>query len=249
MKRLAEIFSDDDSVICLECGVRFKRIAERHLRFKHHMTFEDYLERHPGANLTSEAIRTRMCEMMNGENNPMNSPEIRAKMSEVMKKYRREHPEIEEVLYSLENRAKHSETMKTYYEDPENRAKMSETMKTYYEDPENHPRWKGGISFLPYCPKFNESRKEKVRNQYSRTCIISGISALQNGTRLDVDHMDENKMQGCNGIPFRLIPLSHSIHSRMTKPQNHLLLQLLLYGNNGAQMNYMFSEDDIFTLA
>ncbi len=70
--------------------------------------------------------------------------------------------------------------------------------------------------------------------------MISGISVLQNGRRLDVDHTDGNKMQGCDDIEWRLVPLSQEIHKRMRKLQNHLLLELLLYGNKNAEMNYSF---------
>ena len=100
--------------------------------------------------------------------------------------------------------------------------------------------WDGYVSFEPYCEKFNYMKKEEIRNLYGRVCVVSGVSVLQNGRRLDVDHIDENKMQGCNGIPFRLIPLSRKVHGKMLNKQNHLLLELLLLGNNGAELNYEF---------
>jgi len=105
--------------------------------------------------------------------------------------------------------------------------------------------WQGGISFPPYCPKFNYMKKEEIRNQYNRVCVIGGVSALQNGQRLSVDHIDENKKQGCDGIPFNLRPLSRDIHGRMQNQQNHLLLELLLCGNKRAELNYEFGGNEI----
>lgn len=100
--------------------------------------------------------------------------------------------------------------------------------------------WDGFISYEPYCPAFNFEKKEEIRNKYNRTCVVSGISVLQNGRRLDVDHVDENKMQGCYGIKWRLVPLTHWVHLKMNGIQSHLLLELLLLGNKNAEMNYEF---------
>jgi len=33
---------------------------------------------------------------------------------------------------------------------------------------ENHPNWKGGVSFDPYCHKFNNQLKERIRNRDNR---------------------------------------------------------------------------------
>lgn len=100
--------------------------------------------------------------------------------------------------------------------------------------------WKGYVSFEPYCEKFNYDKKEEIRNQYRRVCVVSGVSALQNGQRLSVDHADENKQQGCGGIKWRLVPLTRKVHGKMNNKQNHFLLELLLYGNQKAELNYEF---------
>lgn len=108
-----------------------------------------------------------------------------------------------------------------------------------------HPQWKNGASFEPYCFKFNLEKREEIRNKYNRVCVVSGVSALQNGQRLCVDHVDENKMQGCDEIPFKLIPLSQKVHGMMNNQQNHLLLELLLYGNKRAELNYGFLSSEL----
>ena len=117
------------------------------------------------------------------------------------------------------------------------RKKISATMQNILLE-----EWTCFKRFEPYCEKFNFIKNEEVRNQYGRICVVSGISALQNGQRLDVDHTNENKMQGCNGIKWRLVPLTHKAHSKMNSLQNHLLLELLLLRNKNAEMSYEFER-------
>ena len=75
----------------------------------------------------------------------------------------------------------------------------------------NHPQWRGGISFEPYCPKFNEDLKEKIRNEYNRTCQICGE---KEGTRkLSVHHVNFDKKSGCFGRPWNLLPLDGCCHT------------------------------------
>lgn len=82
---------------------------------------------------------------------------------------------------------------------------------------ENSPHWKGGVSFEPYCPKFNMRRKKAVRDFFNNTCLACGKLASENiaGPRiiaLCVHHADHDKEQGCNGKPFNLVPLCHDCH-------------------------------------
>lgn len=72
--------------------------------------------------------------------------------------------------------------------------------------------WRGGISSWPYCPKFNESLKERVRSQFGRRCFLSGKE--ENGRKLAVHHCDYLKSQGCQGQRWSLLPLDHSWHSK-----------------------------------
>lgn len=82
---------------------------------------------------------------------------------------------------------------------------------------ENNNFWKGGVSFEPYCPKFNMRRKKAVRNFFNNTCLACGKLASENvvGRKifaLCVHHADHDKEQGCNGKPFNLVPLCHDCH-------------------------------------
>jgi len=56
---------------------------------------------------------------------------------------------------------------------------------------EKSPRWKGGTSYLPYCPKFNEKLKAKIRQRDNYTCQLCGVK--ENGRRLSVHHIHYDK--------------------------------------------------------
>jgi hypothetical protein len=81
-----------------------------------------------------------------------------------------------------------------------------------------NPMWQGGTSFAPYCPKFNESKKEEIRNKYNRCCILCGKDECNNITKdrriikLTVHHIDYNKLQGCEGHVWKLVPLCLTCH-------------------------------------
>jgi len=60
--------------------------------------------------------------------------------------------------------------------------------------------WKGGISFKPYCPKFNKNLKEKVRRFFNHKCILCGKSEAELGYKLHVHHVDYEKETCCNGM-------------------------------------------------
>jgi DNA-binding XRE family transcriptional regulator/transposase-like protein len=58
---------------------------------------------------------------------------------------------------------------------------------------ENHPNWKGGISFEPYCEKFNNIFKESVRKRDDYMCKLCGCTQNDNGRKLDVHHIHYDK--------------------------------------------------------
>ncbi len=93
-------------------------------------------------------------------------------------------------------------------------SKISNTKKLQYSDPRNHPGWKGGISFEPYCEKFNEAKKEEIRNNYDRKCLVCAKTEIENGRKLSVHHIDYDKEQGCNGKKWFLVPLCITHNSK-----------------------------------
>ncbi len=77
---------------------------------------------------------------------------------------------------------------------------------------ENSPTWKGGISFEPYCPKFNNEFKERVRDFWGRRCGICGEK--ENGRKLSVHHVNYNKMVCCDDTPPLFIPTCEVCHGK-----------------------------------
>jgi len=59
-----------------------------------------------------------------------------------------------------------------------------------YHAAEHHYNWQGGISFLPYCEKFNRKLKEAIKERDNHTCQLCGI---KQNKRLQVHHIHYKK--------------------------------------------------------
>ena len=81
--------------------------------------------------------------------------------------------------------------------------------------------WKGGISYLPYCTKFNWEFKERVRNFFYRTCFNCGKIESENTNRLCVHHVNYDKMVCCNEIKPLFVTLCNSCHSKTNGNRNY----------------------------
>ena len=78
----------------------------------------------------------------------------------------------------------------------------------------NNPNWKGGISYLPYGPEFNNNLKEEMRERDGRKCWHPGcgVPEIELEIKLLVHHIDENKK---NNWPENLICVCKSCHGRI----------------------------------
>jgi uncharacterized C2H2 Zn-finger protein len=83
--------------------------------------------------------------------------------------------------------------------------------KHEYETEENSSNWKGGKSFEPYCMKFNNQLKEKIRNKHENKCFLCKKTSTKT---LHIHHVDYNKSQGCKGLEWSLIPLHAGCHTK-----------------------------------
>lgn len=84
---------------------------------------------------------------------------------------------------------------------------------------ENHPGWKGGISNAPYCEKFNDDLRERIRAFFNYECFMCGKTKEENGKRrqlLSVHHVNYDKMSCCNDVIPIFAPLCLSCHGKTT---------------------------------
>jgi len=77
------------------------------------------------------------------------------------------------------------------------RKKLSESHLNGLQSGENHYNWKGGISFLPYCPKFNKKLKQNVRNFFGNKCVLCKMSRDEYFEEFIVHHIFTEKMACC----------------------------------------------------
>lgn len=77
------------------------------------------------------------------------------------------------------------------------------------------PRWKGGLSFGKYCPKFNEKLKARVRAFFNHECVLCHKSEDELGYRLSVHHVDYEKDNCYSGTLDPLfVPLCSKCHPK-----------------------------------
>lgn len=116
---------------------------------------------------------------------------------------------------------------------------------------ENNANWKGGISFEPYCQEFNEKLKQQVRDRYNNCDFMSGLTAdicnVINGKvhKLSIHHVDYNKMQGCDGHKWLLIPVSRR-HNSIFNGNRPFWERLICYALEYDETYYTDEIKDIF---
>lgn len=103
-----------------------------------------------------------------------------------------------------------------------------------------NPNWNNGSSFGPYCPKFTNRLKERIRERHGRKCFICGLSERDAGKKSDIHHVDYNKNTLCNGKEWGLIPLCRTCHLRT----NHR--RWYWFGLLGNYWVYKYTDDIIY---
>jgi len=95
---------------------------------------------------------------------------------------------------------------------PETRKKMSKNHKD--NSGERNQNWRGGISFEPYCPKFNDNLRKRVRDFFGNQCLLCGKTKEENGENLSVHHVEYNKNACCDGKKVNFAALCHDCHCK-----------------------------------
>ncbi len=80
---------------------------------------------------------------------------------------------------------------------------------------ENSPNWRGGLSFEPYCHKFNNQLKKRIRDRDNHTCRLCGEK--ENGHKLDVHHIHYDR-PNCDPD---LITLCRKCNARVNGNRNY----------------------------
>ena len=115
---------------------------------------------------------------------------------------------------SAETRAKISASHVGRKFSPETRAKLSLSNRG-----ENGSNWQGGISFEPYCPKFNPDLKRRIRAFFDHRCIICGKTTEENKQNMGCHHVNYNKSACCDGKPVRFAALCLKCHGKTNHEQ------------------------------
>ena len=170
----------------------------------------------------SEKHRNNLSLAHTGRKGRMQSEETKRKLSEAQKGerspcYGKKLPESTRLKMSIsqkgktrseETRKKMGAAKKGKPQTPEQKRKNGEAHKG-----EKSSCWKGGISYLPYCPKFTREFKERVRAFFGYRCVECGVP--QNGNKLHVHHVNFRKDACCaeDAIPL-FVPLCISCHPK-----------------------------------
>ncbi len=133
------------------------------------------------------------------------SEEYRTKIAETLKKKGIKPPSrkgvigINNPLFKIKRPAEVIKKMtdNNRSSDPIVKKKISDTMKRLKIIPPSHkgkfgelaPNWQGGLSFLPYCKKFNKILKATIKERDNYTCQLCGAS----NRRLSVHHIHYDK--------------------------------------------------------
>jgi 5-methylcytosine-specific restriction endonuclease McrA len=143
-------------------------------------------------------------------NNPSKKEEVKNKISESMKEYRKNNPldgdknpffgkrhtdEFKEKM-SEEKKGKRS------YNENQFKRQQEKTPKGH-----KHPNWNGGSSKFPYPFEFNKHLKEEIKKRDNHSCKICGKETQ----KLAIHHIDYDK----NNIKMEnLTALCYSCHSK-----------------------------------
>jgi hypothetical protein len=197
-------------------------IKGKHLSEK---TKQKIKEFHLGSHATLET-RKKISDSRKGEKHPNYgkhlSQETKEKISNAQKgKPRWSGEQIEKMKVSRKGRVLSETHKKNIGLGGKGKKRSEETCNRISQAKRgaNSYTWKGGISYLPYCFKFNTRRKRAVRIFFGDYCICCGKHVTENITKRgqyehSVHHVDHDKEQGCNGKPFNLVPLCVKCHTR-----------------------------------
>ena len=173
-----------------------------------------YVELCHSCSMKTEKTKEKMKEAQLGRHHTEETKKkistAKQNMSEATKqKIRDNHVGMKGKHHSEETKRKISEVLMGRKFSEETKLKLSDLNKG-----SKHPNWKGGVSFEPYCIKFDDEFKERVREYWNRKCILCEKTELENGRKLDVHHVMYNKDTCCDDSIPLFVPLCNLCHGK-----------------------------------
>ncbi len=114
------------------------------------------------------------------------------------------------IPFTAEHKRKISDALEGRKHSKERKRRNSESKIGLYAG-EKNPNWRGGASFKPYSPSFNQQLKDRIRVRDNFICQVCGVPELECNKRLSVHHIDYNK---ANSKSENLITLCQPCHSK-----------------------------------
>jgi len=144
------------------------------------------------------------------------TPEAKARMSALHRGHKHTDEEKRKISQSHKGKKRSAEhqahltaALKGRITSVETREKISIAIRG-----ENHPNWKGGISYEPYCPKFNKDLRHRIRAFFEYRCMSCGKTTEENEKELCCHHVEYNKQACCDGNPVHFAALCKKCHSK-----------------------------------
>jgi hypothetical protein len=110
----------------------------------------------------------------------------------------------------------------------------------------NNYNWKGGSSFEPYCPKFNNEFKKRVRAFFGYQCVECGTP--QNGKKLVVHHVNFNKLSCCDTTIPLFVSLCASCHGKTNHKREYWEQHFTDIIKNYYEGKCYFTKDEMETI-
>lgn len=173
---------------------------------------------------TKQRISKALTGKLVGDKNPFygkhHSPETREKLAEISRNHRHTTESLEKIRAANLGRKQTPEacakvakaqlgnkhglgTRRT----PETRMKQS-----IAQQGERGSNWQGGKSYEPYCQKWTEDLRRRIRAFFEHLCVTCGKSTEENGRKLSCHHVSYDKQVCCNGKPVRFAALCNKCH-------------------------------------
>lgn len=93
----------------------------------------------------------------------------------------------------------------------------------------NSYKWNGGSSKYPYCEKWTENLKSRIRLFFDNRCLLCGKSQEDNGQKLSCHHVEYNKSTCCDDSIPMFASLCRSCHNKTSATDRNRWSYMISY--------------------